>query len=145
MITKAYNDSIHQRQSAKFIWLRKLHKKDSCYCCGGNIRLYFHHITYKNYGNELPEDMITICASCHALVHSIEDKGIPLENSHILLKEKMIELPILTRDELKVFISNLSNRHLRMEKRAEKRIEWEEIMAENRKNPDFWKNYFYPF
>ena len=51
-----------------------------CYCefCGWQTpdphlppwwKLHVHHLTYRNLGNEQPEDLIVLCSSCHHDVH----------------------------------------------------------------------------
>ena len=43
-----------------------------CQLCGvRNTPLEAHHNTYKNLGNELPEDLISLCNSCHGKFHGI--------------------------------------------------------------------------
>lgn len=44
-------------------------RKKACQKCGGRYRLCLHHITYASLGAELPEDLCTLCASCHTKVH----------------------------------------------------------------------------
>jgi len=40
-----------------------------------------HHLTYDNYGNEQPDDLVDLCKSCHFLVHlDNTGKKIPLDN-----------------------------------------------------------------
>lgn len=33
------------------------------------VDLDVHHLTYERLGNELPEDLVVLCARCHALRH----------------------------------------------------------------------------
>lgn len=40
-----------------------------CQVCNGSGVLHTHHRTYDNLGEEEPEDLIVLCASCHKLFH----------------------------------------------------------------------------
>jgi hypothetical protein len=40
-----------------------------CQLCNGDGVLHTHHRTYERLGNELPEDLIVLCANCHAKFH----------------------------------------------------------------------------
>lgn len=59
-------------------WKRKRErvlKRDHYRCrkCGkSNCRLEVHHLTYKHFGNEPLEDLLTVCSQCH---HRIHKKG----------------------------------------------------------------------
>jgi hypothetical protein len=44
----------------------------SCRTCGATDRLHVHHRTYERLGNELPDDLIILCADCHARIHKKE-------------------------------------------------------------------------
>lgn len=61
-------------------WARKREqtlKRDN-YCCTNcharrgdkNIKLHVHHKTYERRGNELLEDLTTLCNFCHRLLHA---------------------------------------------------------------------------
>jgi hypothetical protein len=41
-----------------------------CQQCGANGSLEVHHLTYKNLGNERPEELLVLCRFCHALAHN---------------------------------------------------------------------------
>lgn len=50
--------------------LLALHRASSkCEECGSEDRLHVHHLTYRNFGNELPEDLQVLCESCHVKKH----------------------------------------------------------------------------
>lgn len=51
--------------------LKKAHYK--CQLCGNKQELHVHHRTYENRGNELPQDLIVLCASCHRKFHNIPE------------------------------------------------------------------------
>jgi len=40
-----------------------------CQLCGAATDLQVHHNSYKNLGNEPPEDLIVLCKSCHFIFH----------------------------------------------------------------------------
>lgn len=66
-----YNKYIHSSA-----WRRKRErvlKRDHYKCrkCGKrNCRLEVHHLTYKNFGDEPLNDLITVCSRCHHKIHS---------------------------------------------------------------------------
>lgn len=45
---------------------------ESCLNCGDTASLQVHHITYDNVGQELNEDLITLCKSCHIEIHNVD-------------------------------------------------------------------------
>lgn len=79
----------------------KILRRDNfqCVCCGTAKNLHVHHITYENLGAEEEGDLVTLCSSCHANVHSMED-----------IKKSEIEIPKrkipdgLTRDEFDLLV-----------------------------------------
>ena len=50
-------------------------RADSCFCCGSASRLALHHLTYDRLGEEIPEDVVTVCGSCHGKIHRLVAKG----------------------------------------------------------------------
>ncbi len=40
-----------------------------CEICGSNKRLNVHHLTYRNIGNERPEDLMVLCYYHHKWIH----------------------------------------------------------------------------
>lgn len=50
---------------------RRILKRDHYVCaiCGKAKNLVVHHTTYKNLGAENDADLITLCDSCHGIVH----------------------------------------------------------------------------
>lgn len=44
----------------------------TCQHCGATRNLQVHHLTYEHHGREhlFPEDLLTLCRSCHEQVHS---------------------------------------------------------------------------
>ncbi len=42
-----------------------------CRCCGGKDGLHQHHLTYRSRGGAWStENIVTVCAGCHALIHA---------------------------------------------------------------------------
>lgn len=37
----------------------------------GSEFFHLHHLTYKNFGKELVEDLLVLCEDCHLLVHAL--------------------------------------------------------------------------
>lgn len=62
-----YLNSIHWRHLRKRILIRDGFR---CHDCQGHDQLNVHHLTYDRLGNELDEDLITLCRSCHESRHS---------------------------------------------------------------------------
>jgi hypothetical protein len=44
-----------------------------------------HHCTYERLGEELPQDVVTVCDSCHVKIHKSNAK---LENAHWAIKNQ---------------------------------------------------------
>lgn len=40
-----------------------------CRRCGAHGPLELHHLTYRNLGNEPPEDLVVLCVTCHQEAH----------------------------------------------------------------------------
>ena len=46
-----------------------------CQTCGSGLHLQVHHIKSRSdLGNDQPENLITLCAECHALQHRHRDR-----------------------------------------------------------------------
>lgn len=54
---------------------QRLEKDEHC-CqgCGSEIGLHVHHRTYERLGNELPDDIITVCEICHGFIHREQER-----------------------------------------------------------------------
>jgi hypothetical protein len=82
----------------------KVYKRDNykCKLCGSKENICVHHSTYDNLGNEILDDLITICKHCHNAFHKINPnisyKNYVLKN--ILIKEH------LEKEEYIMFIKN---------------------------------------
>ena len=63
-----------------YVWQnirREVFKRDGykCVMCGASHPLNVHHVRYPTrWGEEKLEDLITVCDSCHAKIHSKEIK-----------------------------------------------------------------------
>jgi hypothetical protein len=61
---------------------RRLEKDGrKCQGCGSTAAgLHVHHRTYERFGDELLNDLVTVCEDCHAFVHEEKDRtGLPLD------------------------------------------------------------------
>jgi len=45
-----------------------------CEICGSKAKLQIHHLTYENWGNEEPDDLIILCGYHHCLEHGLVKK-----------------------------------------------------------------------
>jgi hypothetical protein len=43
-------------------------------CSKENVLLHAHHLTYKRFMNELPEDILLVCVPCHDEIHGKKKK-----------------------------------------------------------------------
>jgi hypothetical protein len=59
---KAKSDAAKERAGGK------------CQLCGCRKKLETHHNTYERLGNELPEDLVVLCGTCHDVFHAKRDK-----------------------------------------------------------------------
>lgn len=66
-----------------------------CERCGATRKhlryLHIHHLTYKNIGNENPEDLEILCAPCHRNEHCIVKKRKPRGLSTKQKNQRIIE------------------------------------------------------
>jgi len=58
-------------------WKRKrayILKRDSylCQMCLTNPAVHVHHLTYQHFGNELTNELISVCKRCHEIIHEKE-------------------------------------------------------------------------
>jgi len=63
---KVYLQSVEWREKAKIIMERDNNK---CVLCDTQEKLQVHHKTYDRLYKEEPEDLITLCNSCHKKIH----------------------------------------------------------------------------
>ena len=54
--------------------------RGQCLLCYKTLRLHFHHITYKNIGNEDFSDVVELCSKHHTQVHKCLNRGIHWEH-----------------------------------------------------------------
>jgi hypothetical protein len=57
-----------------------------CAKCSNTKNLHVHHIRYTSWGDELPEDLVTLCKKCHDKEHGYSDE--PLWSKKVLELEK---------------------------------------------------------
>ena len=62
-----------QRSERRLNCIKAAHNK--CQMCGAMFGLEVHHITYKNLGKELPQDLVLLCILCHEHTHAMAGKG----------------------------------------------------------------------
>ena len=48
--------------------------KYTCQGCGGRDHLHVHHRTYERFTRERITDLITVCETCHAVIHDTHRK-----------------------------------------------------------------------
>lgn len=53
------------RRKVEYFWIRE----KVCWACGSKDSIHLHHHTYDRLGNELNEDLVPLCKTCHRLVH----------------------------------------------------------------------------
>lgn len=69
----SYDEYIHSEEWRKRRLLILKRDNYQCQRCGSAKQLRVHHIHYpENYGEEPDEDLITLCDTCHSLVHKID-------------------------------------------------------------------------
>lgn len=67
-----YDDYIRSAKWRKRAQVAKVaagHRCQICYTPESEAVLHTHHRTYRNLGNEKPEDLIVLCEDCHFLFH----------------------------------------------------------------------------
>lgn len=72
--------------------VRKTHERDGyrCVICGrSNRMLETHHLTYKRLGDEQPEDLITVCDTCHRIISMV---GKTLHEDSLLKDARAMEI-----------------------------------------------------
>lgn len=42
---------------------------NKCVCCSSTNNLHVHHLTYDRLGSEQPNDLVTLCSTCHQRQH----------------------------------------------------------------------------
>ena len=77
----------------------KLAVKPNCQICGGDSKLQIHHKRYKDKNSstsilfkEKATDLITLCASCHRLMHHYFGINVHKINKKICRIRRLIEL-----------------------------------------------------
>jgi hypothetical protein len=56
-----------------YLWRARRHRKAGCETCGTSLRLHVHHKDRKRANNN-PDNLQTLCSSCHLKLHWREDR-----------------------------------------------------------------------
>lgn len=68
-------------------------ERDNCQCqiCKSNYLLEIHHIRHWSKGGDnRPENLITLCRSCHTAVHTLFESIIPSGRNPVIYKTEII-------------------------------------------------------
>lgn len=79
---KGYENYLKSKHWIKF---RTKILKNIKYCslCNEKKRFYhLHHLSYKNLGNEKPEDVLVLCNECHKLSHKFNEDLVGIKNEY---------------------------------------------------------------
>jgi 5-methylcytosine-specific restriction endonuclease McrA len=63
---REYLQTDHWRETREYALIRADYR---CQVCNSSAGLHVHHRTYARRGEELPSDVIVLCADCHKLFH----------------------------------------------------------------------------
>ena len=67
-------------------------ERGECWVCKCRANLHAHHRTYVRIGQELDEDIVVLCESCHAGVHRLAKRikcGLLTAHVHYKLRKKI--------------------------------------------------------
>lgn len=108
---KNYTNYIHSQvwRKRRKQWYQK-NPDACCFICGKNRQLILHHITYIRIGNELDQDLISLCYTHHARVHSLLiNESLNLKDAHVeLYKHFYKKKPLATAEVEKLVASAVS-------------------------------------
>ena len=95
---KSYLHTKHWREIRK----KKLLKTPICQVCNNQTGLHVHHKKYKYKGKsilfkERVEDLITLCNSCHRLIHIYFGTSMKKINKKILRVRRLMELKAIKK------------------------------------------------
>ena len=88
-----------QSKQWKDLKLNVINRDICCKLCGSYADLVVHHKTYDNKYNENLSDLVTLCKSCHSLVH--KNNIITLDNIKILNNKTLEEIKWYEFEEFK--------------------------------------------
>lgn len=89
-----YEDYNSYLESDHWKGKRREFLKDKCFCCQATARLQLHHKTYKRLGNESEHDFVTVCRSCHILIHElVKSRRSSLGKAHLRIKDSVSPEP----------------------------------------------------
>lgn len=60
---------IHRKNRQNFDSLKKTHKWEYCFACGGNAQIRHHIILIKHGGSNSGKNIVRLCKECHAEIH----------------------------------------------------------------------------
>lgn len=95
----AYNDYL-QTQHWKKTRQEKIDHRDVCQVCGSNTSLHVHHKYYTDehgsiLGRERKSQLVTLCNSCHKLVHHYFGIEVKKLNKKILRVKRLMEFGVI--------------------------------------------------
>jgi hypothetical protein len=73
----------------------KLQHRNYCQICRSTEKLHIHHKHYRTFEKENPTDLITLCASCHALLHRHIGHSVKKINKKICRIRRLLELGVV--------------------------------------------------
>tara|TARA_Y100000310_G_scaffold1864_1_gene2356 strand:- start:3811 stop:4311 length:501 start_codon:yes stop_codon:yes gene_type:complete len=68
-----YIDSEEWR-SKRTEFMNSMPRRSMCFICGTSSYLHVHHMTYRNLGSEIFNDLLTLCRNHHRELHKFADK-----------------------------------------------------------------------
>jgi len=96
----------------------KKRAKFKCECCSSSKGESVHHIFYRGYAKEIPDDLLFVCNSCHTKLHrfyKFDDRYNPLDDiTHLYSNDAIKMLGKQYNFMLKfssAFYTKLRNRH----------------------------------
>lgn len=122
---KAYKKYL--KSEAWAIIKKQIHERDNYTCqkCLKKPSEHIHHLTYKNFGNEKPEDLLALCESCHSEIH--KKKLTPHSPKFYQFSEKYKKNYIGNKSDILIVIEKLKEV-------AAKRLELERSSVKSRFN-----------
>jgi HNH endonuclease len=73
--------------------LRQVLRRDGwrCQSCGAMANLEVHHKEFRSHaGQDAEENLITLCATCHASVHAMPNKSFRLQRAFLIQLEGLV-------------------------------------------------------
>lgn len=95
-----------------------------CYCCGSKKKLCVHHIRYSQpWGKEKQRDLITLCETCHNIIH----RELSKPNGKISKEHKRLRKKIRKKRGLSGFTEAVAKEkpHIRFSRPIKNQTEYE--------------------